>query len=668
MSIPRSIAKVVDAVVSPDGSKIAYVVERADRDQDRTLSTVWLTNASGTVRRPVVGGGNDTRPVFVSDTELLFVRQVGDQDCILKAAVDALRLTQVPAPTVRSVSRLVVDPDGTRIAYTARLDPPVSPLAPVVADDLSYRSDQRGWLRPEDARHLVVSDLITGDWSSQPVGTRDSSAPSWSDDGGRVAIAAALEADDDLTGRSRLYLADVTRVELGRLHPLPGADAVGGPVAWTPDGAHVLAVGGLEPAVACNKLVAVPVEPGAAAQVVTVDLDRSVMSAGTVPEGGLGRTPDGAAIITVRNGGACELHVAAVNEPARPLPLGGAGEAALTIIGLSTATAAPVAVAVIKSATSAGDVARVDLATGQLHIISNIGDSGLARVGRFDQLHFTVDDGTTVEGWLLRSAKPGPAPTLIDLHGGPHDAWSDAFEDAHIYQYRLHEAGWNVLRLNPRGSDGYGEKFLRATVGDWGGSEVQDVLGPIDQLVADDIADPGRLALTGYSYGGYLSAHLTTLTNRFTSAVVGGLVSDLEALVCTSDERTPLQDLEYDSGNPSAADLRARSPFHNADTVRTPTLILHAGADGNVPLEQADKWFTRLRRQGVTTRMVAYPRATHLMLRNGVPSHREHYARTLHAWVLEHDRTAGVFNETDHERSSILSNLLPPLRAHHEMT
>ena len=170
-----------------------------------------------------------------------------------------------------------------------------------------------------------------------------------------------------------------------------------------------------------------------------------------------------------------------------------------------------------------------------------------------------------------RPERATPPPLLLDIHGGPHNAWNGAADSIHLYHQELVARGWTVLLLNPRGSDGYGEDFYRAALGDWGEADAQDFLEPIDALVAEGIADPERLAITGYSYGGYMTCYLTSRDERFAAAVAGGVVSDLVSMAGTSDMGHYLGQLELGRtvGERATATSRCRrSPASTASSRR----------------------------------------------------------------------------------------------------
>ena len=188
----------------------------------------------------------------------------------------------------------------------------------------------------------------------------------------------------------------------------------------------------------------------------------------------------------------------------------------------------------------------------------------------------------------------------------------------HLYHQELVARGWAVLLLNPRGSDGYGEEFYNAALGAWGTADAKDFLEPIDELVAEGIADPQRLAVAGYSYGGFMTCYLTSRDDRFAAAVAGGVVSDLTSMAGTSDGGHFLSAYELD-GPSDDGRYDAMSPLSKVDQVQTPTLILHGAADVRCPVGQAQQWHTALREQGVPTQLVLYPEADHLFIIAGPP-------------------------------------------------
>src|ERR1700722_16308649 len=194
--------------------------------------------------------------------------------------------------------------------------------------------------------------------------------------------------------------------------------------------------------------------------------------------------------------------------------------------------------------------------------------------------------------------------------------------------------------LNPRASDGYGEAFYTATTGAWGTADANDFLEPLDALVAEGIADPARLAVTGYSYGGYMTCYLTSRDGRFAAAVAGGAVTDLTSMSGTSDSGHELSHWEWDSSSPAGRDFAASDPIARVTDVTTPTLLLHGESDVRCPVGQAEQWHVALRELGTDTQLVRYPGASHLFILDGTPSHRIDYNQRVVDWGEQYAGTS----------------------------
>jgi CubicO group peptidase (beta-lactamase class C family)/predicted alpha/beta-fold hydrolase len=334
-------------------------------------------------------------------------------------------------------------------------------------------------------------------------------------------------------------------------------------------------------------------------------------------------------LFAIRDRGCSHLYSAPVagGTPQRVL-----GEPGQNVSGLTVAGG--VATIVLTTQTSYGEVVALDLATGSATPLTTYGEK-FGEVEHFarEEREFTVSDGTVVAGYLIRDpSATAPQPLLLDIHGGPHNAWNAVADEVHLYHQELAARGWTILLMNPRGSDGYGEEFYNAGLGAWGTSDAKDFLEPLDDLVAEGIADPQRLAVAGYSYGGFMTCYLTSRDDRFAAAVTGGVVSDLTSMAGTSDSGHFLN--VYELNGPG--DFSAMSPFSQVDKVKTPTLVLHGDADVRCPVGQAQQWHTALREQGVPTQLVLYPEASHLFIVEGRPSHRLDFNRRILNWVEQY--------------------------------
>ena len=224
-----------------------------------------------------------------------------------------------------------------------------------------------------------------------------------------------------------------------------------------------------------------------------------------------------------------------------------------------------------------------------------------------ERIPFHSRDGTEVEGWMiLPRASTAPYPLILAIHGGPHGAYGNHFD----YEFQwLAANGYAVLYTNPRGSTGYGEKFLWATWGGWGKLDYQDVMAGVDYALEHYPVDRKRLAVTGYSYGGFLTDWVITQTDRFAAAVTGAGISNWVSDYGTADIPRTKESEFYGApwDGDSGERMRALSPITYVANVRTPTLFLHGEADRRVPIEEAEQMYTALKKRHVPARFIRYP-------------------------------------------------------------
>jgi len=237
-------------------------------------------------------------------------------------------------------------------------------------------------------------------------------------------------------------------------------------------------------------------------------------------------------------------------------------------------------------------------------------------LGKTEVVQWKSKDGQNVEGLLTYPVgyQAGKKyPLILNIHGGPAGVFSETFIGrSGLYPIASFASrGYAVLRPNPRGSSGYGKAFRFANIGDWGGKDYEDDQAGVDRLIAAGVADPARLAVMGWSYGGFMTSWTITQTHRYKAAAVGAGVTNLWSFTGTADIPGFLPD--YFGGEPwqQFDGFQKHSPITHVKQVTTPTLILHGEADVRVPTSQGYEYYHALKRQGVTTKMVVYPRQPH---------------------------------------------------------
>lgn len=244
------------------------------------------------------------------------------------------------------------------------------------------------------------------------------------------------------------------------------------------------------------------------------------------------------------------------------------------------------------------------------------GDVKLPATGRTEVIRWKSKDGKEIEGLLTYPVgyQTGQrVPLILNIHGGPAGVFQQTFLGGRgVYPLATFAArGYAILRPNPRGSSGYGTEFRRANIKDWGMGDYQDLMTGVDRVIEMGVADPERLGVMGWSYGGFMTSWVVTQTKRFKAASAGAPVTNLMSFNGTADIPSFVPD--YFGGQSwDVIDVyQKHSPMFNVKGVSTPTMIQHGEADVRVPISQGYEFYNALKTQGVPTRMLVLPRQPH---------------------------------------------------------
>ncbi len=242
-------------------------------------------------------------------------------------------------------------------------------------------------------------------------------------------------------------------------------------------------------------------------------------------------------------------------------------------------------------------------------------------LGASEVITWKSKDGSLVEGVLLKPVGYAPGtkvPLIVSAHGGPTGAHTNGFKGGTGPGQSWAARGWAVFYPNPRGSTGYGEKWMRGNIPDWGGGDYRDIMTGVDELIRKGIADSTQMAFEGWSYGGYMTSWVVSQTGRFKAAMMGAGLPSLLSMAGTTDIPGYIDTFfngmpQYDGSliNPSVKLLLERSAISYSDRVTTPLLILHGGNDERVPIGQPMEFYRALKNRGKTTELVFYPREGH---------------------------------------------------------
>jgi dipeptidyl aminopeptidase/acylaminoacyl peptidase len=611
-----AIERVGSPRISPDGTRIAYTVGTTDYDTNSSETRIWLVDRDGGDPVPMTAKGSSaSSPRWAPDgrrLSFLSARNGGKTQVWALDLVDGGEATQI-TEVDEGVSDFEWAPDGKRLVLvlhdpepkrdsTARTKSGADIPEPWVIDRLQFKEDYVGYL---DHRrdHLYTWDLATGALVQITSGDYDDSQPVWSPDGKTIAFVSNRTQNPDDNFDTDIWLVNADNTDRGahltRVTTNPGPD--GSPV-WSPDGSRIAYSTQTDPAHApydISKLAVI--EPGGDAVILTEELDRGISSPVF--------SADGASIyFQVDDSGERQLAM---------VPAGG-GSVTRVIQGPRSVGAASIGrdgtiVALISEPHEPGNL-YLHQASGRLQKLTHNNDQFLAgiRLAGVENVHFPSADGTEIEGFIFKPIgfQEGIRyPTILRIHGGPVSQYTYGWN----YEAQLFAAnGYLVVTTNPRGSSGYGKAFQMGIWQSWGEKDTQDVIAGVDYAIQQGWADPERLGVGGWSYGGILTNYVITKTQRFKAAIAGASGAHWISSY-GHDEYQRWYRLEF--GNPWEPEARALfeglSPYNDVDKITTPTLWVGGKEDWNVPIIHAEMMYQAVRSMGREALLVVYPNMHH---------------------------------------------------------
>ncbi len=622
---------VADPRISPDGKLVAYVVTKIDRAQNRRNSAIWIATADGS-RAPwrfTTSPHSSNSPRWSTDGQslaFLSSRPSGESTGAAspidqpRPQVHVLSMNGGEAQRVTNfkngVSAFQWSPDGSRLVAVSRIGPSDSRSDNKDRSDVrhykntSYKFNDSGWFDDRRA-HLWVVDVKSGSAKEITEGSDwNDSDPQWSPDGARIAFVSNRTGKEYEQNRNTDVW--VISADGGPLTKVSDHDEADNSPRWSPDGKTVAFTGAVHER-DHPKIWLAPATGGSASVLAANGLD-------LIPSG-LEWPSDGPSLY-FETGVKGEHQLFLINLATKSIAQVTSGARAVRNIDFNARSNRMVFTA--NDFKHLDDLYIADLNGENERKLTNLNAALWKQLRLADVERFTYKsaDNWDIEGFLVKPLgwqEGKKYPMILSVHGGPAGMYGvDWFHEFQFYAAK----GWGVLYTNPRGSTGYGQRFERGIVGEWGGKDYVDIMNGVDTAIKRyPWIDADRLGVTGGSYGGFMTNWIIGHTNRFKAAVTLRSVVNF-----ISDEGT--RDGAYGHRPDFGGDLFEkfdlywdRSPLKYAGNVKTPTLILHSDNDFRVPIEQGEQWFRALKHFGVTTEIVMFPRENHNLTRTGEPKH-----------------------------------------------
>ncbi len=654
---------VSDPQISPDGKQIAYVRTVIDEKTKEYRSVIWIAAIGTGKPRPFTSGTKtDTSPRWSPDgSKLAFISdRSGDRQiwAMPTSGGEAVQVTKMR----RGTSNPVWSPDSSKICFVAPIDPGDNPEdyqkpmdskareeekkkklnEPALVTRIKTKADSAMGLIGNRRTHIFVQE-IEGDKPAMQItsGEFDHHSPAWSPDGKYIAFSANRQDEPDYDP----WLVDVFVVpsEGGDFKKLTDTQGPSGSPSWTPDGKYIVYAGHRREhgSATLARVWKVPAEGGEPVML-TGSFGRSVgdSMAGDSrfgpSENGPTISPDGRTVyfLSSDSGNTSLFSVSIEGGEVKPV-IGGKRQ----IFGFTLDKSGQAFATAISHPTLPGDIGVFHLDSGEENFLTFENKELLDQVylSEPEEFEFKSSDGQNRFGWIMKPigyVEGKKYPAILEIHGGPASMYGWNF----FFEFQILTAnGYAVVYTNPRGGQGFGQEFLHAVIGDYGGMDYDDLMTWTDFVNEQEFIDKDNLGVTGGSYGGFMTNWILGHTDRFKAAVTQRSISNWLSFFGVSDIGYTFTETQILGVPWKDRDLLWKhSPIAYVENVVTPLLIIHGEKDIRCPIEQGEQFYAALKKLKKVVEMARFPESNHELSRGGKPVLRVHRLNQILRWFNTH--------------------------------
>ncbi|MFI8576576.1 S9 family peptidase [Rossellomorea aquimaris] len=639
---------VSDPRLSPSGEEAVYVKTIMCEEKNEYFSTLHSIRLKDkTTRQWTFGEQKISTPRWSPDgRKIAFVSNrsgLNQLYLIHRDGGEAEQLTDYQ----KGVSNPVWSPCGEKMAVSLRLEKGETfekkegeeeKLKPFVTTSMKYKSDDRGF-DDNCYSQIAVVDVTSKQMRRVTDDVHDYALHSWSPDGKHIAFSVDRTEDKDFSFQSDLFIFHLETDEYKKINKESGYY---GGAAWSPDGGHLAYMGhGREYENAThNKVWLYHLETGHSV-CLTESMDLPVGDylnsdsiQGSSQAGILWSQDNESLYFLASDAGNTVLYYAHIEGAIYPALL----QEEQHVYGFDFDSDRQVMLVAMSKPTEPGELYTLHVPTGELNKMTNLnGDLADRELSSPQSFMYKGAKDRLVQGWIMKPVgyeEGKKYPLIVEIHGGPHTMYGNTF--FHEFQV-LASKGYAVLYVNPRGSHGYGQEFVDAVRGDYGGGDYEDIMAAVEYALEEfPFIDETRLGVTGGSYGGFMTNWIIGHSDKFKAAVTQRSISNWISFYGVSDIGYYFSEWQIQSDLGDIETLWKHSPLAYVKNMNTPLLILHSEKDYRCPIEQAEQLFIALKREKKDVRFVRFPESNHNLSRTGKPSLREARLQEIVDWFGEH--------------------------------